>query len=153
MFGLQNATVVLQLHTARSLSASIPWFLAVWPRWAREEEAAPTHAVWWWYWLANHCSVVDHGCFKASRAAVRDRTTPLAASAVSRDSHSAGSGGGLPLEPQQDEGKERDRGTENTRRQRQSRAGPRRRSSSQSRTGEHGNVTVAWRLLVLPLFI
>lgn len=43
------------------------------------------------------------------------------------------------MEPQQDEGKERDWGAQNTRRQRQPRARPRRRSSSQPRAGEHGN--------------
>ncbi len=59
-------------------------------------------------------SVEDHGCLKASRAADRERTTALAAGTVNWDSHRAGGWGGLPVEPQQDEGEERDRGAENT---------------------------------------
>lgn len=143
LFGLQNGSYELQVHTAPATCTPVSHDSSVcqWPHRTREEEeAAVAHAVCC-CWLANYRSVVDHGCFKASRAAVRDWTTPLAAGPVGRDSHSAGSGCGVPVEPEQDEGEERYRGAENTRRQRQSRAGPRRRSTSQPGAGEHGNVT------------
>lgn len=120
----------------------------MWPRGAQEEDARKlTHAKPVVLAAAIHCSVVDHGCFKASWTTVRRWTTSLAAGAFGWDSHSVGSRGGLPLESQQDEGKPRKREwrAENTGRQRQSRAGPRRRSSSRSR-GEHGN------LIVWPVF-
>lgn len=98
-------------------------------------------------WLTNYRSVIDHGCLKASRASGRDRTAPLAAGAVSRDPHSARRGGRLPVEPQTDEGNERERGAENTRRQRQSRAGPRRRGTSQQGAGQHGTAARSVPLL------
>lgn len=125
-------------------SAALSHDSSAWPRGTREEEqAAVAHAARWWWW----CSVGslwcdDHGRFKASRAPDRERTAPLAAGTVSRDSHRAGRRGRLPLEPQEDEGEERDRRAENARRQRQSRAGPRRLGTSQPRAGGHGNVTV-----------
>lgn len=141
MFGLQILTVRLQLHSA----TWVPLFLvshdslvSVTSRSTGRRSGARSRC-----WLANYCSLVHHGCFKASRAAVWDWTTPVATGSVSGGSHSARSRGGLPMEPQQDEGKEGDRGAENTWRQRQPRAGPGRRIAIRPRAGEHGNASAA----------